>query len=768
MALIASSHDEPMNDNASSALPASAAVASAVDSKPSPRASIVITPAAPANPGAPSLIPTLLRLSGNSSAPLEVDTSNQYLKGTDGLEKSFTAMLGVIPATSSQSLSDPADAPASPNVARLMELPVTSTAQLKVQERKDPLENRRETFGTTRTQSFATPSPVKSPLRPTGSLNFPNITTTASQSSSVIVDTSSNSVLHAISPMSPTSPLANNFNSSSHGIASSVGSTPMLKQGTVTRRLTISSSFFDPERRLRRNKSEKDVLVGTPVKEGHVNYMLMYDMLTGIRISVSRCNAKPARPLSPADYKAANKLAFDVTGNELTPSSKYDFKFKDYAPWVFRYIRDAFKVDPAEYLLSLTGKYVLSELGSPGKSGSFFYFSQDYRFIIKTIHHGEHKFLRKILQQYYEHICHNPHTLVSRIFGLHRVKLPGNRKIHFVVMGNVFPANKDIHEVYDLKGSTIGRELKVDEPKPGDVMKDLNFLNRKKRIVLGPEKRQTLIDQLEKDVAFLIRMRIMDYSLLIGYHDTIKGNKDNIRENTLNVFEPQKETLSRPTLQKRGSRSSAFKRSIIESEAVTLGSAKLPDNTPSERKYCNFYRDHGGYYSTDDQNNPGLEIYYIGIIDIFTKYNAAKRVEHAWKSMSADGTQISAVNPVLYGARFLNFIKAAIKEVKSAELLASIPESISLSPSGPLLAGPLDGLESSDSIRTGSMTSEHIQVYRQQQQSSSYTTTNMSADSHPTRGALQNQPSNASVVSGSSAMKNQVSMTSMSTGGHSN
>lgn len=37
---------------------------------------------------------------------------------------------------------------------------------------------------------------------------------------------------------------------------------------------------------LSRQRSEKEVLVGTPVKEGHVNYMLMYDMLTGIRISV--------------------------------------------------------------------------------------------------------------------------------------------------------------------------------------------------------------------------------------------------------------------------------------------------------------------------------------------------------------------------------------------------------------------------------------------------------------------------------------------------
>ena len=51
--------------------------------------------------------------------------------------------------------------------------------------------------------------------------------------------------------------------------------------------------------------------------------------------------------------------------------------------------------------MTLTSRYVLSELGSPGKSGSFFYFSYDFRFIIKTISHTEHRFFRGILQQYY-------------------------------------------------------------------------------------------------------------------------------------------------------------------------------------------------------------------------------------------------------------------------------------------------------------------------------------------------------------------------------
>lgn len=39
------------------------------------------------------------------------------------------------------------------------------------------------------------------------------------------------------------------------------------------------------------------------------------------------------------------------TGDELTPGARYDFKFKDYAPWVFRHLRAQFGIDPADYLV---------------------------------------------------------------------------------------------------------------------------------------------------------------------------------------------------------------------------------------------------------------------------------------------------------------------------------------------------------------------------------------------------------------------------------
>ena len=240
----------------------------------------------------------------------------------------------------------------------------------------------------------------------------------------------------------------------------------------------------------RKRKEEEDddrVVVGTKVDQGHVNWVTAYNMLTGIRFTVSRTNAKINRDLTDADFVARHKFSFDITGNELTPSAKYDFKFKDYAPWVFRHLRAHFGLDPADYLMSLTSKYILSELGSPGKSGSFFYFSRDYKYIIKTIHHAEHKLLRKILKEYYKHVIDNPNTLISQFYGLHRVKIPYGRKIHFVVMNNLFPPHRDIHQMFDLKGSTIGREYKEERlaDNPRATLKDLNWLRRNQAAFAG-------------------------------------------------------------------------------------------------------------------------------------------------------------------------------------------------------------------------------------------------------------------------------------------
>lgn len=394
------------------------------------------------------------------------------------------------------------------------------------------------------------------------------------------------------------------------------------------------------KRRRREEEDDDRVIVGKKIEEGHVNWVIAYNMLTGIRFTVSRTNAKMDRELTDDDFNAKHKFSFDITGNELTPSAKYDFKFKDYSPWVFRHLRAIFGLDPADYLMSLTSKYILSELGSPGKSGSFFYFSRDYKYIIKTIHHAEHKLLRKILRDYYRHVLDNPNTLISQFYGLHRVKIPYGRKIHFVVMNNLFPPHRDIHQMFDLKGSTVGRDFREEDlaNNPRVTLKDLNWLRRDLHLQFDARIRDIFLEQLKRDVALLQRLHIMDYSLLVGMHDMEKGNEENVRETTLRVFQPggeiEEEEHARNMLTRTPSRLENAKKArelrltLKREKPVPMGmiSAKMPSELASgdERRDRIFYGHDGGIRATHEDGTGGELVYYLGIIDCLTHVSVLK------------------------------------------------------------------------------------------------------------------------------------------------
>ena len=121
-------------------------------------------------------------------------------------------------------------------------------------------------------------------------------------------------------------------------------------------------------------------------------------------------------------------------------------------------------MDPADYMLSICGNDALRELSSPGKSGSFFYLTNDDRYMIKTMKKAEvkvsfkltylaafeislessflfsfliwHGFLMQVLLRmlpaYYNHFREHRNTLVTKYYGLHCVKLNGpiQKKVH--------------------------------------------------------------------------------------------------------------------------------------------------------------------------------------------------------------------------------------------------------------------------------------------------------------------------------------------------
>ena len=129
------------------------------------------------------------------------------------------------------------------------------------------------------------------------------------------------------------------------------------------------------------------------------------------------------------------------------------------------------------------GNYNYVEFISNSKSGQFFFYSHDGRYLLKTQTKEENKFLLDILPEYYQYLHDNPHSLLCRILGMHRIEMYHlRRKVHFVVMTSVFDTPNKIERMYDLKGSLVGRNASQEDRDQGcGVWKDNDLLADKGR-----------------------------------------------------------------------------------------------------------------------------------------------------------------------------------------------------------------------------------------------------------------------------------------------
>ncbi|KAH9310421.1 hypothetical protein KI387_025456 [Taxus chinensis] len=378
---------------------------------------------------------------------------------------------------------------------------------------------------------------------------------------------------------------------------------------------------------------------GEIIYKGHRNYDLMLNLQLGIRYTVGKITPVPKRDIFPADFdsKASIWMRFPPEGSACTPPHhSVEFRWKDYCPMVFRHLRELFKIDAADYMLSICGNDALRELSSPGKSGSVFYLSHNDRFMIKTMRKSEVKVLLRMLPNYYNHVRTYGSTLITKFFGLHGIKAAGGQKVQFIVMGNMFCSELRIHRRFDLKGSSQGRSTDKVEIDETTTLKDLDldFVFQ-----LEPSWRQALLRQIECDCNFLEAERIMDYSLLLGLH----------------LRAPQYSTVFSPNNSSTEPDVEMENTDLVLPGTARLG-IRLGVNMPARanRRLPRVVQDsppEGELFGEDYD-----VVLYFGIIDILQDYDIAKRLEHAYKSLQFDSHSISAVDPKLYSKRFQDFI----------------------------------------------------------------------------------------------------------------
>uniref|UniRef100_A0A2R5L7M0 Putative phosphatidylinositol-4-phosphate 5-kinase n=1 Tax=Ornithodoros turicata TaxID=34597 RepID=A0A2R5L7M0_9ACAR len=426
-----------------------------------------------------------------------------------------------------------------------------------------------------------------------------------------------------------------------------------------------------------RSKLDKEKKIGhrRVDDEGQITYkkiqtsQIIGSIQLGIGYAVGSLASKPERDLLMQDFAMVESIFFPGEGSSLTPAHHYsDFKFKAYAPVAFRYFRDLFGIQPDDFLLSLCNE-AMRELTNPGASGSIFYLTTDDEFIIKTVQHKEAEFLQNLLPGYYMNLNQNPRTLLPKFFGLYCYQC-GGKNVRVVVMNNLLPSVVQMHQKYDLKGSTYKRKAnKHERSKKSPTFKDLDFLEQHPEgILLEADTYSALIKTIQRDCRVLESFKIMDYSLLVGIHNLDQAareraeqqqqqNKDESRVNSAsseddgNFKSAACGGLTRSKSVNR-QRLAAFS-TAMESIQADVEPIDQDENVPT-----------GGIPA---RNSKGERLLlFLGVIDILQSYRLKKKLEHTWKSMFHDGDAVSVHRPSFYAQRFQDFMaKRVFKKIPS-------------------------------------------------------------------------------------------------------
>jgi len=412
-------------------------------------------------------------------------------------------------------------------------------------------------------------------------------------------------------------------------------------------------------------------------------YILTYYMMLGIshsiRKNVRRARESTAMPkVEVGDFISVIKTEFPPNGSQKYDTEQHDldfFKFKDYAPEIFLRLRRYWGISERIYLQELCGERDFIEFISNSKSGNFFYYSNNGRYMIKTLKEHEALTLRRLLPDYYNFMLNNADSLLVRFCGLYAVKAPSiRRKTHFVIMCSVYSESeaKRCHAVFDLKGSTVGRL--ADTKKNETILKDKDVERMRNEgwfdeLKLGKQRHGFMI-QLRLDTAFLKNHNLMDYSLLLGLHNSEKF-------------------YNAPNLDLRSGRFVPFSTDSfgIDEASNYDGYGRYQSSASNNKKRSlsfvpiSFWEEEEAFRDVIEQKNLNVstfavfdaqteddseERYYMGIIDILQKYNWKKRAETFFKTLrnSSQRHEISAVPAEEYRERFLDFISSLTKRTK--------------------------------------------------------------------------------------------------------
>uniref|UniRef100_A0A672I7B5 Phosphatidylinositol 5-phosphate 4-kinase type-2 gamma n=1 Tax=Salarias fasciatus TaxID=181472 RepID=A0A672I7B5_SALFA len=400
-------------------------------------------------------------------------------------------------------------------------------------------------------------------------------------------------------------------------------------------------AFFSPVVILApKTKTKKKHFVQQKVKVFRASDPVLSVFMWGVNHSINDLNQVPVPVmLLPDDFKANTKVKVNnhLFNRENLPGH---FKFKEYCPQVFRNLRERFGIEDLDYQVSLTRSPPSRSAGD--QDDCLLLNSYDRTLVVKQISSEDVADMHSVLSEYHQHIvkCHGS-TLLPQFLGMYRVSVD-SEETYLMVMRNMFSHRLLVHRKYDLKGSLVAREASDKERgKELPTFKDVDFRNNMQKVYVSDEQKEKFMEKLNRDVEFLVQLKIMDYSLLLGIHDVGRAERAEDEEDEAPAEDEDDG--------ENGAAAGSYGTSP-EGIAGYLTSCR-PLGPGEFDPYVDVYAVHSC------PGAPQREVYFMGLIDVLTQYDTKKKAAHAAKTVKhGAGAEISTVHPEQYAKRFRDFI----------------------------------------------------------------------------------------------------------------
>ena len=323
---------------------------------------------------------------------------------------------------------------------------------------------------------------------------------------------------------------------------------------------------------------------------------------------------------------------------------------EEFAPRVFGAIRREEGIDNDMIRKSLSPENnrdsVFKAGEGQGKSGSFFFFSHDRKFLIKTMNEEEFETFKKLFKNYYYHLLKNKNSLIARIYGIYTVKKEKIEPVRLILMGNTVNTEgkgENLKYMFDLKGSFANRKVKMSKNhKASSTLKDINLLEIKKQeniLKFTEEDKDRIMSMIYKDVPLLRQANIMDYSLLLAIEQNPMFRENHLTHHI---------SAQRLTKENEGSKSVYSDHGPSKNDNSFISMRVNPRDAYENQRHM--------FLSSDFKF-----IYHIAIIDYLQDYNYDKKMENLVKTLlKGDSAEISAVPPHRYSTRYMNFMSKEV------------------------------------------------------------------------------------------------------------